>query len=304
MNKLSRLTLLSLLSIVCGATPVFADDDITFAVRRMGYRTVLAGDTWICHDHDFRHGEGKNPEEFQKSLEIGRQNFRDKYFGVDAWDDVNNFLSPYLGHFPAPHIQTAARILGVDVRCGTPILDIKNWLRKYNVFDTELSAFTQNAKYWLDLKTICSGPVTCDREEFLLDSFPQGFYDYVVADRPINRYHEPQKLLNDLFALCKKGGYVVCRLKNTATFQEYVNMLGQRQVYDPEFAYNIPLEAAKGALSNLGSIEATIPVTLNLEQDSRKALNDLLPQGMPKKNREELLFRMLCSEFLFVVKKR
>ena len=29
MNKLSRLTLLSLLSIVCGATPVFADDDIT-----------------------------------------------------------------------------------------------------------------------------------------------------------------------------------------------------------------------------------------------------------------------------------
>ena len=29
MNKLSRLTLLSLLSIVCGATTVFADDDIT-----------------------------------------------------------------------------------------------------------------------------------------------------------------------------------------------------------------------------------------------------------------------------------
>ncbi len=46
----------------------FGDDDMTFQIRRAGYRTVLAGDTWICHDHDLIHGEGKKPGEFQKSL--------------------------------------------------------------------------------------------------------------------------------------------------------------------------------------------------------------------------------------------
>ena len=68
----------------------------------------------------------------------------------------------------------------------------------------ELSAFTQDPKYWVDLKTICTGPVICDREEFLTDSFLPESFDYIAAARPINRYHEPQKILNDLFTLCKK----------------------------------------------------------------------------------------------------
>ena len=105
----------------------FIDDDVTFKIRRLGYRTVLAGDTWICHDHDVRGGEGKDSAQFQRSLAIGRRNFQEKHFGVDAWDDVNNFLSPYLPDLPPLEITGMARILGVDVRCGTPVLDMKNW---------------------------------------------------------------------------------------------------------------------------------------------------------------------------------
>ncbi|MBQ7249543.1 MAG: glycosyltransferase, partial [Deltaproteobacteria bacterium] len=117
----------------------FADDDASFAIRRVGYRVVLAGDTWVCHDHDFRHGEGKNIDEYNRSLEIGRQNFRDKYLGIDAWEDVNNYLLPYLKGFPTPPRLSKALVLGVDVRCGTPILDIKNWLRQFGILETELS---------------------------------------------------------------------------------------------------------------------------------------------------------------------
>ena len=282
----------------------FVDDDITFAIRRLGYRTVLVGDTWICHDHDYRHGEGKDPAEFQKSLDIGRRNFCDKYFGVDAWDDVNNYLIPYLDHFPTPCIKGDARVLGIDTRCGTPILDIKNWLRKFGVFNTVLSAFTQDPKYWVDLKTICHGPVICDREEFLIDSFPRDFFDYVIMDRPFNRYHEPQKILNDVFALCKKGGYVVCKLKNTATFQEYANALGQRDVYDSEFSYNIPLEVANQALKQIGEIEALISIPFQTTETMKNALDNLLPAEIEKNERGELIYRMLCNEFLFLVRKK
>ncbi|MBQ7248526.1 MAG: glycosyltransferase family 2 protein [Deltaproteobacteria bacterium] len=281
----------------------FTDDATTFAVRRAGYRTVLATDTWICHDHDYSHGENKDPKQFQASLEIGRKNFRDKYFGVDAWDDVNNYYRPYLGHFPAPHSKGSARVLGVDVRCGSPILDIKNWLRRFSVFNTELSAFTQDPKYWIDLKTICGGPVVCDREEFLLDSFPRDSFDYVVADHPLNRYHEPQKFLSDLFSLCRRDGYVICRLKNTATFQEYANMLGRREIYDPEISYGIPLELAQETLQKYGTIECRLNITFDINADTRQAVAELLPEDLDSEAREVLLDRLVCKDFLFVVRK-
>lgn len=281
----------------------FGDDDLTFKIRRLGYRTVLAGDTWICHDHDLRSGEGKDPVEFQRSLKIGRENFQEKYFGVDAWEDVNNFYIPYFGYFPPPKVTGRARVLGVDVRCGTPILDIKNWLRKSGIFNTELSAFTQDPKYWLDLKTICAGPVLCDREEFLTDSFLPDYFDYVVADRPLNRYHEPQKMLDGLFSLCRGGGIVACKLKNTFSFQEYVHLLGQRNVYDREFAYDFPVDVFHAALSRLGTVKAVIAIPFSLDEDSRRTVESLIPAELPKAQRSDILGRMLCREYLFLTEK-
>lgn len=281
----------------------FADDDVAFTIRRLGYRTIVAGDTWICHNHEVWHGEGKNPAEFQHSLEIGRSNFQEKYCGIDSWMDVNNYLMPYLDHLPAPSAAEPAHVLGVDVRCGTPILDVKNWLRKAGIFQVELSAFTQDPKYWLDLKTICQGSVICDREDFLSDAFLRDYFDYVIADRPMNRYHEPQKTLDDIFSLCKKRGIVVCKIKNTFSFQEYVNLLGQREVYDQEFAYNIPLEVIRAALEKWGTIKSIIAIPFGIDRDQRQALDSVIPAELSKKHREDIMNRMLCNEFLFAVEK-
>lgn len=282
----------------------FGDDDTAFQIRRLGYRTVLAGDTWVCHDHAVMLGEGKDPAQFQQSLETGRANFQEKYFGVDAWEDVNNYYIPYLSHLPSPRAHESVRILGVDVQCGTPVLDIKNWLRRNGVFLTELSAFTQDPKYWMDLKTICQGPVYCDREEFLQDCFQPAYFDYVVADRPFNRYHEPQKILADLLSLCKPGGIVLCKLKNTFSFQEYVHLLGERGVYSQEFAYNIPLGMAVDTLQRMGAaVRSIVAIPYPLDAEQIESLGSLLPEGLEKGLRSDLMTRMICDEYLLVVEK-
>lgn len=281
----------------------FGDDDMTFKIRRSGYRTVLAGDTWICHDHDYSHGEGKDPVQFQQSLEIGRENFREKYYGIDAWQDVNNYLYPYLNGISAAGHVGPVRVLGVDVRCGTPILDVRNWLRRFSVFDTELSAFIQDPKYWLDLKTICRGQVLCDREEFLADAFPEQYFDYVVIDRSINCYHEPQKMINDLFSLCKSGGMVICKLKNAHSFLEYAYELGQWDLSTDEFAYNISLDVFCTALSKKGNIKHVTIIPYTLSEEQIGAVNDLLPTDLSKGKRSEVLNRLLCKEYLIIVKK-
>ncbi len=281
----------------------FMDDDLTFKIRSLGYRAVLVGDTWICHDHKLSQGEGKDPVEHARSLEIGRANFREKHFGIDAWTDASNYLAPYVRYFPKPKELKRAHILGVDTRCGTPALDIKNWLRKFDIYDTELSAFTQDAKYWFDLKTICKGTVACDREEFLQDYFPREYFDYVIVDRPINRYHEPQKILNGLFELCKKGGIVICKLKNTMSFQEYIHMLGQHDVYDPEFSYNIPYMVFVEAISKLGTVKRIVSVQFDLDEGQQAALDALLPLDYTEERRSEILKRMSCQEYLIIIEK-
>ncbi len=282
----------------------FGDDDDTFRIRRMGYRTVLAGDTWVCHDHKFRQGEGKDLTEYQKSMDIGRANFREKFFGVDAWDDVNNYYVPYFPYFPKPNITGRPQILGVDTRCGTPVLDVKNWLRSFGHFSADISAFTQDPKYWMDLKTICTGPVICDREEFLIDSFPRENFDYVVVDRPLNRYHEPQKVMNDLFDLCKKGGLVVCKLSNTFSFQSFLHQLGQRDVYNPEFAYHIPQEVVRTSLEKLGEVKKIIPIPFGLDAEQQKLLDTLLPAELAKSQRKEAVEQMSTKEYLLIVEKK
>lgn len=281
----------------------FADDDCTFRIRRMGYRTVLAGDTWVCHDHDFRKGEGKDLNQFQRSVETGKRNFQEKFFGIDAWDDVNNYYIPYTQYFPVPKATKHIHVLGVDVRCGAPILDVKNWLRKAGIFDTELSAFVQDPKYWLDLKTICQGAVVCDREEFLTDSFPREYFDYVIADRPVNRYHEPQKLLNDLFSVCKRGGSVICKLRNAFPFQSYLYSLGQWEVYDREFSYNIPPEALQASLERFGTVKNIIAIPWELPPDQQQALWELLPKDQMAGQEDDVFGRMLCKEYMLIAEK-
>lgn len=281
----------------------FADDDIAFRVRRAGYRAMVAGDTWVHHNHVYSTGEDKDPEEFRRSLQIGQENFREKYHGVDAWEDVNNFWMDITPHIPEPEQKCKKTILGVDTKCGTPILDVKNRLRNLGVFDVELSAFTQSAKYVVDLNTICDGIVACDREEFLGDQFLPEYFDYIVVDRPINRYHEPQKIINDLTRLLKPGGLLILPLLNTFSFREYLYCQGRHDLYSREFAYHIPPEALQSALKAFGEIKFCFLRYTNLSRDDREFLRSRLPQGLSKQQQKAVLENLSIDRFIFCVQK-
>lgn len=207
----------------------FLDDDVAFKVRRAGYKTVLACDTWIHHNHDVFNMEGKDPVKYRQSLMMGRNNFREKYFGIDAWDDVNNFVFPFLGNqILPPRDAKNVRILGIDTKCGTPILDIKNNIRQYKVYNPEVSAFTSDGKYYTDLKTFCSGDVICDRIEYLRDHFNPDYYDYIILEKNINEYSNYERVLKDTFSLLRRGGQLFVPIKNAFNVYSLLNMLGYK----------------------------------------------------------------------------
>lgn len=279
----------------------FADDDVGFRLRRMGYRTIKAGDTWIYHDHNRDQNDDRN-ELFKKSFKIGEKNFKEKYFGLE-WKDYINFYFPYLRQLSAPIPAPKMSVLGVDVKCGTAVLDVKNWLYSFGIPDIKLSAFTRDPKYWVDLKTICSGSVVCDREEFLLSDFPSESFDYVVADNPINCYHEPQVMLQSLFQLCKKGGYVICRLFNAFSFREYMTLLeGQGKYTARKISYNISLERFRSMLEGYGKVQCQFDVTSKAEEELDQFF-DWVPDQLTETQRKSIK-QMQNASYLFVAEKK
>lgn len=282
----------------------FSDDDISFQIRRLGYRLILAGDTWICHDHDFRNGEDKNVEKFKDSLKKGRENFNEKYNGIDAWNDTDYSYYNLINNLFILNPENPKFILGIDTKCGQPILDVKNSLRKNGIFDIHLSAFTQEAKYFTDLQSICDGNVICERPDVLRDLFVQNSFDYIVIGQAINQYSEPWQLINQAYSLLREGGYIILRIKNAFSFREYINMLGIRKQYCNEYIYNIPLEAIVEDLKKRGEVLYQQCLNDNINQNEMEFIKKIWnPTKLTNEDSLVTFSRLMASDYIIIAQK-
>lgn len=276
----------------------FGDDDVSFRVRRAGYKTILACDTWVHHAHE-------NVARSMEILENGRNIFRQKYFGIDAWDDVNNYIEYIInGHISMPNDIENVNILGVDVKCGTPVLDIKNAIREYGVFTPELSAFSKESKYHVDLKTICNGNVVCDRVDFLYNSFKSNYFDYIIIGQNINEYSEPEKVIRDAYALLKQNGQMFISLKNTYNVFTLLQSLGHDINYN-DCAVHYEVNEFCAAIMNMG-------INIQLINLERFNTNDVVFEFTSKiidfakpdsSNRDDIINKIMTEKYWFKISK-
>lgn len=220
----------------CGFVHDFIEDDIAMRIRRAGYKMVLCKDTFICHDHDFRHIEDKNAAQFQKSLISGRNNFLEKYHGIEPWDDICNFETGLIQMLSMENFRSAHIVNGlcINVRCGTPILEIKNSFRRHKMKNKlEIHAFTTNAKYFYDLQTVAE-TVSCDRLDYLEEYYSQESMDVILLGEPINLLPNPIIVLRKLLNLLRKKGQLIFKLKNVYDIQNFLVTLGFQECNDLE----------------------------------------------------------------------
>lgn len=236
----------------------FGDDDIAFRIRRAGYKVILAKDTWIHHNHE------NHVVDAEKLME-GRTLFREKYFGIDAWDDVNNFIPEILPLIKVHADKEKHTILGVDVRCGTPILEIKNHLRQNNIFDAECCAVTSEGRYFIDLLTVCGADnvVACSPAD-ASDHFKQEVFDYIIIGENINEYPEPFRIIRHVYSLLKKAGQMFVYLKNDYDIYTFLNVIGHRQVRPTKASLNMTIEQFLEQLLNMdikAEVAGVVPYT-------------------------------------------
>ncbi|MBI4855606.1 MAG: glycosyltransferase family 2 protein [Acetobacterium woodii] len=282
----------------------FSEDDHCLRIRRAGYKLVLCGDTFIHHNHDFRNLEDKDEEQFNKSLEIGRQNFKDKYLGLDAWDDVNNFELNLIGMLKNKTPFENPKILGIDVRMGSPILEIKNKLRKKRITECICNAFTTQAKYFTDLQTVCDGNVVCDRIDYMMEYYLPETFDYCILGESINTYPTPLKVLQKLLAITKSGGYLLVKLRNTNDIRKALLTMGLFNNTDPSMPNDISRDDFVNFLNMLSvhSFEILQECSV-LEPDVDEFIKNSLKNIGNENEIETILTNLSTNEYLFCVKK-
>ena len=197
----------------------FADDDMSMSLRRFGYKLMLCGDTFIHHEGSSV--VGKNAKKNAEDLRKGREIFKEKYYGVDAWEDVANFEVDMANLLLLNNCKDTRfekdklfQVLGVDVRCGTPLLDVKNRLTLDGDKQVQLSAYIQDAKYWLDLKTICRGIVECGPIEQVEQKLSGHKFEYIICGEFIEEYKNPLIRLKQWMSLLEQDGRLTFKLHN------------------------------------------------------------------------------------------
>lgn len=283
----------------------FGEDDYSIRLRRMGYDLILCGDTFVHHDHDFKNYEDKDPEMYIQSLNMGRKNFKEKYYGLDAWDDINNFERNLISLLPKIEKSNKInQILGIDIRCGTPILEVENYLLKNNLKKNISSAFTTQAKYYLDLKTVCKGNVYCDRIEYLHEYLIQDSYDYIIMGESINEYMQPLRILDTVILSAKKGGKILLKLSNINDVNKFLEILGSKPLKNNSIYTSMTLEKLIEYLEtkNVKDIKITAE-TYNTDEKTITSFKEAIKATHLTTSSDRVLQTILTKQYLLCMTK-
>ncbi|RDY24509.1 glycosyltransferase [Romboutsia maritimum] len=250
----------------------YADDDITFRVRRAGYKAILCKDTFISHIGKL---SDKGNEVENVGMTKGDEFFIDKYYGIKSTDAMN-YECNMVSLLDEDLLEDKNyKILGIDTLCGTPILEVKNKLRENGILNTSLYAFSVDAKYWLDLNTICK-KVVVDRVEYITEHFNQKF-DYIVIGSYLNLYKEPYQLLRNLFNMLNDDGSILLKLKNNYDIKTFLHMLNLYEDFDKQGINNICIKTLNKVLNEIGyQIEDIKGEEVNISNDIRYKINEML----------------------------
>lgn len=288
----------------CGFYHDFADDDITFRVRRAGYKAIFCGDTFIHHA-----GTTINSNQYNKAeiLTKGKDIFRQKYLGIDAWEDAGNYELNLISMIDVQKRigEKKLLILGIDVKCGTPILQLKNRIRHIDIYDVDLSAFSCDAKYYIDLKTICNGDVIVDRSKYFGEHFKDKSFDYILMGMPLNTYTEPYIFLEKILKLLKKNGHLLLKLINITDVTSLAEMFGFYGDFDRVVKSHVTLDMLrKKLLENGYVVNKIINELYNVDSEMQNMLEKMIMTTPLASNKDVIIEKILTSCYLIDIIKK
>lgn len=273
----------------------FGDDDFTFRVRRAGYKLMLCRDTFVHHDHD----QTALSAERNEILFRSREYFKEKYYGIDAWNDTTNYIRGFLDNI-CFRADTEHSILAYEVQCGASILEAKNAFRKQNIKVEKVKAVTSDAKYYQDLLSIANEVVCCDVEQSLLEEKNQ--YEVVILGKAVNSFKDPEKVLRTLLLNKTDYGCLVFSLDNVLDITSFFNMIGYSANLFGSYKVMFTIDDVYRILKESDSVK-NVEITLqahNIDEQTKQKFVEII-EGMNIISNKDEILRSLATQTYWIV---
>ncbi|MDF2567250.1 MAG: hypothetical protein K0R90_706 [Oscillospiraceae bacterium] len=203
----------------------YDDDAICFSIRRMGYKVILAKDTFVHH-----YGACSFNEEYDKdtTLQVRNKNLFMLKFGVDPY--VAGLIDYDVLDLFTYNSGNDVNILGIGNSYGTTALQLKNICKQYGNNNVSLYYLSGQKNNMIELKTICDGCIYSSLSE-VNGLFGNRKYEYIIIENPSEGIENKKELYTTLYNLLKQGGQIVCTAANDNILYETMgifSILGAR----------------------------------------------------------------------------
>ncbi|WP_310830506.1 glycosyltransferase [Paenibacillus pedocola] len=178
----------------------FADDDISFRIRRAGYKLVYCKDTFTYH---FGSVTVRDDQINNNSLNVSRDIFIRKY-NLDSWSDA--IMNPLLlNEFSVKLSMLNPTILGINAKCGGNPLQLKNMLKYKGIQNTEITNYCLEDKYLEDIKTVSDYYFKGNVNEISTHLLNRSF-DYILFEYDATKLDNTSHVFEVLTGMLNKGG--------------------------------------------------------------------------------------------------
>lgn len=184
---------------------MFADDDHSVSLRRMGYMQILCKDVFVHHYGSATLGAGQ-----YEVMEKGRAQFYHKH-GVDAWLSLG--MDCYAaGSMISTPPKDGVCILGINPKFGESLLELKNKLKEAGCTNIIVDALTEDKRYLADMDALF------DRAGMLEEAgkvCSGRLYHYVLVEGSLEQCINPVSVLETARSHLADEGYVIVKYKNS-----------------------------------------------------------------------------------------
>lgn len=262
----------------------FADDDISFRIRRAGYKLVYCADTVTHHYGSITTAQDHQNSSFQE----GKETFFEKY-GLDAWTDAR--MNPIYQNFSYEDLSHADSILGIDVRCGATLLQIKNTIwNKFGIHPVISAAVTEK-KYLEDLQTIAADAFVIQDFRCLTEKVHRKF-DLVYIEKSLDCFRDDlDNIFSTLSKLIRPQGQLIFRLDHCSSFNRIMDLLQLNEAVHNKKIYME--EAVCSTAERYGFHRIR---TLNFVNRKYQQVIQKLSQAITRENEESLSLQKLLQK--------
>ena len=192
----------------------FPDDKISLALRRNGYKMMLAKDAY-CHHFGsvtLKEEVAANAEKTNKDYYTeGRLKFRET-FGIDPWGTGFCWDLEIVNQIPC-NDKGHVDILGINCGIGSNPLKIKEMIKE-NVYNKDVTIYnvTDEKCYIEDLTGVSDIAEYIENTENINEIFPDKKFNYIVFESKVNNYNDLVKMIAELEKCILKDGVIAVKV--------------------------------------------------------------------------------------------